>query len=76
MIICYSTCWGCKFGHHNLEPHVWWDSDDEWEGHPEYTPPLPDGQCGCNCEAVIDLEKEYDEAFRIDADESLSEDAN
>jgi hypothetical protein len=61
IIVCYSTCWSCKFGHHNLEPHVWWDEDDVWEEHPEYTKPLPEGQCACNCAVAIEYEKEMED---------------
>lgn len=60
VIVCYSTCWGCKFGQHNLEPHVWWSSEDQECGNTAACKPLPEGRCGCNCEEAIEMEKEWE----------------
>lgn len=59
IVICYATCWSCKFGHCNPEPHVWWDGEDQ-EYNPDSCKPLPEGKCGCNCEAMIAMDKEQE----------------
>lgn len=48
LIICYATCWDCKFDHHNPEPHPWWDADDaEYNEQTGLEP--PEGDCACPC---------------------------
>ena len=64
VIICYATCWDCKMGYHNPEPHVWWDVED-LEFSPERCKPLPEGACACNCVAAIENEEEYDESVSV-----------
>jgi len=50
IIICYATCWSCKFGecYETPTPHPWWDQDDV-----EYSEavgnPAPTGNCACSC---------------------------
>lgn len=59
VIVCYVTCWSCKFGHHNLEPHPWWGPDDvEYNEYAGLEP--PEGDCTCNCAGAIELEKEQE----------------
>jgi hypothetical protein len=66
VIICPTTCGGCKFDYHRPEPHPWWDSEDkEWAE--ETGQPLPTGYCGCYCshtavKALIEKEEEENEA--------------
>lgn len=47
-IVCYRTCWGCKFDMHADGPHPWWDHDDV-EYAEEAGKPLPEGDCACYC---------------------------
>lgn len=48
-VICYATCWSCKFGYCYEPPqaHTWGDSDDfeaaKADGRPE------PGLCACPC---------------------------
>lgn len=52
VVVCYSTCWACKFGHHFDPPqaHGWADGDEIdyalANGLPE-----PQGSCACPCAA-------------------------
>ena len=59
VIVCYVTCWGCKFDDHPEKPHPWWDMDDvesaEYHGSPH-----PTGGCNCYCNPTK-LEKEEEE---------------
>jgi hypothetical protein len=59
LIVCYVTCWGCKFDDHNLEPHPWWGPDDV-ENAELLGRPAPSGDCTCNCLEVMALEKEWE----------------
>lgn len=75
IIICPTTCWGCKFDYHNPEPHPWWDSEDE-EWARETGRPLPTGHCGCYCSrnAVKELiEKEEHSEDRAASGHEASE---
>jgi hypothetical protein len=55
VIICYATCWSCKFGDcfKVPTPHPWWDSEDV-EGCEEAGIPLPEGDCACSCGRVTE----------------------
>ena len=49
VIICYATCWACKFGDCYDPPkeHSWGDVDDfEWAAAKGYPEP---GICNCPC---------------------------
>jgi hypothetical protein len=65
IIICPTTCWGCKFGYCNPEPHPWWDQDDV-DFAKESGRSLPTGYCGCYCSRIAVKEliekEENDEA--------------
>lgn len=49
-IVCYSTCWSCKFGncYDVPTPHPWWDQEDV-EYAESVGNPAPEGNCGCRC---------------------------
>ena len=50
VIVCYSTCWACKFDQHHEPPapHPWWDSEDV--EHAKATGQTePTGNCACHC---------------------------
>lgn len=49
-IVCYSTCWSCKFGHCYDPPqaHPWWDQEDV-EYAEQAGKPAPEGNCACPC---------------------------
>ena len=57
-IICYATCWSCKFGYCYDEPtpHPWFGSEDE-EGREEAGLPPLEGDCACLCTRT-DIPKE------------------
>ncbi|PAX84688.1 hypothetical protein CLM85_06385 [Streptomyces albidoflavus] len=50
VIICYATCWGCKFGNCYDPPqqHPWWDGDDVDAAEAAGDAP-PEGDCACPC---------------------------
>lgn len=50
IIICHTTCWGCKFGqcYETPTPHPWWDSEDA-EYNEQAGLPAPTGNCACPC---------------------------
>jgi len=50
VIICYATCWACKFGQCYEPPqaHIWADSE-EIEAAQEAGQPAPEGLCACPC---------------------------
>lgn len=50
MIVCHSTCWGCKFGqcYEPPQPHPWWDQEDV-DHAAETSRPAPAGNCACPC---------------------------
>lgn len=50
VIVCYSTCWSCKFGHRYDPPqrHPWWDAEDV-EAAAAVGSPAPEGDCACPC---------------------------
>ena len=68
IIICPTTCWGCKFDMHNEEPHPWWDDEDVWYAEKSGTE-LPTGYCGCYCSrnAVKALKEEEENAAQQDS---------
>lgn len=50
IIICYATCWPCKFDqcYEPPQPHPWRSSEDV--EHAEATgQPAPEGDCACPC---------------------------
>ncbi|MGW4075934.1 hypothetical protein ACWELB_20890 [Streptomyces asiaticus] len=49
-IVCYATCWFCKFGqcYEPSAPHPWWDSEDV-EHAEAVGQPAPAGNCTCPC---------------------------
>jgi hypothetical protein len=49
-IVCYSTCWSCKFGQcfEPPQPHPWADSEDI-EAAEAARQPAPTGNCACSC---------------------------
>lgn len=55
IIVCYSTCWACKFGHcyETPTPHPWWDQEDV-EGAEAAGVPVPTGDCACPCGRVAE----------------------
>lgn len=64
IIVCYHTCWGCKFGQCYDEPteHPWWDQDDV-DYNASENRPAPEGNCACSCGRVEHVnfnEKYYD----------------
>lgn len=69
-IVCYRTCWSCKFDDHPEKPHPWYDMDDvdsaEWHG----TEP-PTGGCNCYCNPGGLEKEENDEAVGPDGHGSL-----
>lgn len=70
IIICYKTCWSCKFGFCNPEPHPWWDMDDvEHAESMGYDP--PEGDCACPC---LEYLGEENAAVRDHGYESVSGD--
>lgn len=74
VIICPTTCWGCKFDYHDPEPHPWWDSEDlEWAQ--DTGRPLPEGYCGCYCSrnAVKALKEEESSEDRAASGHEASE---
>jgi len=55
VIICYVTCWSCKFGFCNPDPHPWWGPDDvEHNEAMGYGP--PEGNCTCPCKEYLEEE--------------------
>jgi hypothetical protein len=49
-IICYATCWACKFGQCYDPPqeHTWVDSEDIEDARAAGDEP-PNGRCACPC---------------------------
>lgn len=50
VIICYATCWNCKFDHHQTppKPHPWYGPDDIEDAAERGIEP-PTGNCACSC---------------------------
>jgi hypothetical protein len=74
IIICPTTCWGCKFGYCNPEPHPWWDEEDVYYAK-EAGSDLPTGYCGCYCSrnAVKALKEEEESEDRTASGHEASE---
>lgn len=50
VIVCFETCWSCKFGecYEPAAEHPWWDAEDV-DYAKEAGNPAPTGNCACPC---------------------------
>jgi hypothetical protein len=50
VIVCYATCWPCKFDRHQEppKPHPWYGPDDIEDAEATGAP-APTGNCACSC---------------------------